>query len=177
MRKAWMVGVIMLALIGFSCEKELKDPDKEIKYTGPLMENKDVITLYSDSAKLLMKLQAPVQQQFENGNIIFPDGLYIEFYDKPGQLTSTLRANYGEQQQNKNFYIVRGNVIMDNLERKQKLETEELFWDRNKDRLYTEKFVTVTTPEKVVMGHGLETNQQFFPYTFHKVTGSFYIEE
>lgn len=182
MRKACMISLVaILTLLGFGCKKDLKDPDKEKKYTGPTMENHDVTTLYSDSARLLIKLQAPLQQEFENGEGVFPEGLYVEFYEKEkgleGQVTSTLRANYGRQNRDKNLYEVRGNVVVDNLTKQEKLETEQLFWDRRKARIYTEKFVKITTPEEVIMGQGLQANQDFSNYKIKKVTGTFNLKE
>ena len=177
MQRIWMqVLCIALVLTGFSCGRDLKDPDKEKKYTGPLIENVDVVTIYSDSAKMLVKLKAPVQQEFETGDAVFPKGFFIEFYENE-KITSTLRANYGELKRRDNLYVARGNVVMKNIVKKESLETEELFWNQSRDRIYTDKFVKITTPERVIMGQGLETNQKFFPYSFHKVTGTFDLSE
>lgn len=177
MQKLWVqVLLTVLAIGSFSCGGDLKDPDKEDKYSGPLIENKDVVTIYSDSAKMLVKLRAPVQQEFESGDAIFPEGFYVEFYENE-KISSTLKANYGELRRRDNLYVARGNVVMKNVEKKESMETEELFWNQNKDRVYTDKFVKITTPERVIMGQGLETNQKFFPYSFHKVTGSFDLNE
>ncbi|MFD2999799.1 LPS export ABC transporter periplasmic protein LptC [Pontibacter toksunensis] len=181
MRKAWIIGLMaMMAIAGFGCKDDLKDPDKEPKYTGPTVENHDVITLYSDSAKLLVKLQAPVQQEFETGDGVFPEGLYVEFFEQGvqgEQVTSTLKANYGKQDRNQNLFEVRGNVIVDNLKKQEKLETEELYWDRRKARIYTDKMVKITSPEEVVIGQGLEADQGFTNYRIRKVTGQFNLKE
>ena len=178
MRNAWIIGLIaLIAGLGFSCGDDLQDPDKQQKYTGPLIENQDVVTLYSDSAKLLIKLQAPVQQEFENGDGVFPKGLYVEFYEKPGQITSTLKANYARQDRNKDIYQAKGNVIVNNLAKREKLETEELFWDKNKGEIYTDKFVKVTTAEEVLMGQGLRANQDFSRYRILKPTGIIDLKE
>jgi len=167
----------VVTIMGFGCKKELKDPDKEQKYTGPTMENHDVITLYSDSAKLLIKLQAPLQQEFENGDRVFKDGLYVEFFEKEGQeVTSTLKSNYGKQDRN-NLFLARGNVVVNNLEKKEKLETEELYWDKRKAKIYTDKFVRITTPEQIIMGNGLQSNQDFSNYRIRDVTGIIDLEE
>lgn len=171
----WVI-LVVVSFISFSCGDDLKDPDKEEKYEGPLIENVDVTTIYSDSAKVLVKLKAPVQQEFESGDAIFPKGFFVEFYED-GKVTSTLKANYGELQRSTNMYVARGNVVMKNIVKKESLETEELFWNQSKDRIYTDKFVKITTPERVIMGQGLETNQQFFPYSFHKVTGTLELTE
>lgn len=178
MRRAWIFGLVAVVLaMAFGCTDELQDPDKELKYTGPLIENKDVVTLYSDSAKLLVKLQAPLQQEFENGDGVFPEGLYVEFYEKPGQMTSTLKANYARQDRNKDIYQAKGNVVVDNLQKQEKLETEELFWDKRKQEIYTDKFVKITTAEEIITGTGLRAAQDFSRYSITKVTGTFSLKE
>ena len=178
MLKAWVAGLMaVMAIVSFGCKKDLRDPDKEQKYTGPIIENHDVITLYSDSAKLLIKLQAPVQQEFESGDGVFPEGLFVEFYEEGEKVTSTLKANYGKQERNQNLFEVRGNVIVENLRKQEKLETEELYWDRRKSLIYTDKMVKITSPEEVVIGQGLEANQDFSNYKIRKVTGVFSLKE
>ena len=179
MRKAWVpVLLAVLTIVGSGCNKDLKDPDSEIKYTGPLIENRNVITLYSDSAKVLVKLQAPVQQEFEDATSLYPDGFYVEFYeDEPGQATSTLRANYGKQERNKSLYFAKGKVVVKNLVKKEMLETEELNWDQRKGNIYTDKFVKITTPEKIVMGSGLKAKQDFSDYEILNPTGTFELNQ
>ncbi|GAA4423431.1 hypothetical protein GCM10023188_02220 [Pontibacter saemangeumensis] len=178
MRKACIATLMaLISIIGFGCKEDLKDPDKEQKYTGPTMENHDVVTLYSDSAKLLVKLQAPLQQEFESGDGVFPEGLFVEFYEQEGQVTSTLKANYGKQDRNKNLFQAKGNVVVQNLVKKEKLETEELFWDKRKARIYTDKFVRITTPEQIIMGNGLQAKQDFSSYRIRDVTGIIDLEE
>lgn len=178
MRNAWIFWLLALVVsMAWGCTDELQDPDKEVKYTGPLIENKDVVTLYSDSAKLLVKLQAPLQQEFENGDGVFPKGLYVEFYEKPGQMTSTLKANYAKQDRNKDLYLAKGNVVVKNLQKQEMLETEELYWNKNKQEIYTDKFVKITTAEEVITGKGLRANQDFSRYSITKVTGTFSLKE
>ncbi len=168
---------VILGCLSFSCKKELKNPDKEEIYTGPLIENHNVVTLYSDSAKLQIKLTAPVQQEYENGDGIFPEGLYVEFYGNPGQMTSTLKANYGKQDKRKDLYTARGKVEVENLQKKEKLETEELFWDKNRGKIYTDKFVRITTADEILTGEGLQANQGFTNWRILKPLGSFSLEK
>ncbi|TPE45597.1 LPS export ABC transporter periplasmic protein LptC [Pontibacter mangrovi] len=178
MRNAYILGLLMLvAVLGLGCKRDLKNPDEEERYTGPTIENHDVTTLYSDSAKVLIKLQAPVQQEFEGGDGVFPKGFYIEFYDEQGKLESTLKGNYGRQETRKSLYYARGNVVVNNLKKNEKLETEELYWNRNKGRIYTDKFVKVTSPEEVITGVGLTANQDMSRYSIKKVTGKFNFSE
>jgi LPS export ABC transporter protein LptC len=178
MLKAWIYSIsLILTTLMWGCGGTIQDPDKEVKYNGPLIENHDVVTLYSDSAKLLIKLQAPVQQEFESGDGVFPKGLFVEFFENPGQVTSTIKANYAKQDKNKDIYQAKGNVVVNNLQKKEKLETEELFWDKNKAEIYTDKFVKITTAEEILMGQGLRANQDFSRYRILKPTGIIDLKE
>ncbi|MBB6609538.1 LPS export ABC transporter periplasmic protein LptC [Pontibacter sp. Tf4] len=177
-RKCWKyVLLLTFAITGAGCREDLKDPDKEVKYKGPVIENKDVFTLYSDSAKLMIRMKAPVQQEFEGGDGVFPKGFYVEFMQQEGQVTSTMRANYGHQDKGKEIYFAKGDVQVHNILKQEKLETEELYWDRRRRKIYTDKFVKITTPNRVVTGHGLRSDQNFENYTIQKITGVFDLEE
>lgn len=169
--------IALLATLAVGCGKDLKDPDQEMKHIGPFRETANVLTLFSDSAKVRVKLQAPLQEDYENGDMVFPDGINVEFYEQGGEVTSTLRADYGKQERNKDLYLVRGNVVVHNLQKQEKLETEELYWNKAKAQIYTDKFVKITTPEEIVMGHGLQANQDFSNYKIKKVTGVFSLQE
>ncbi|MBC5774537.1 LPS export ABC transporter periplasmic protein LptC [Pontibacter sp. KCTC 32443] len=164
-------------MVGFSCQEELKDPDKEIKYNGPIIENKDVFTLFSDSAKLMIRMKAPVQQEFEGGDGVFPKGFDVEFFQREGAVTSTMSANYGKQDKGRELYFAQGNVVVRNLQKGEMLETEELTWDRRRRKIFTDKFVKITTPNRVVTGQGLRSDQNFENYTIQKITGVFDLEE
>ena len=41
------------------------------------------------------------------------------------------------------------------------LETEELFWDERREKIYSNKFVVITRPDEVIYGHGFEADQDF----------------
>lgn len=169
-------SAILFCAVFSSCRPTV-DPDKQKKYTGPIMESRDVKTLYSDSAQLKIKMEAGLQQQFESGDAIYPEGLHMTFLDEDGRISSTLRANYGRYDKNTDAYMVRGNVIVNNTERKQTLNTEELHWAKQKRRIHTDKFVKIRTETEVLTGTGLEANQDFSRYKILKPAGIFSVKE
>ena len=81
-RRGALVGAGLLALVG--CEKKSGN-GPFVTYTGPLMETTNVRTLFSDSAKLKLQLTAPLEQQFENGDVLYPKGMVVTFYTDGGQ--------------------------------------------------------------------------------------------
>ena len=88
---------------------------------------------------------------------------------------NTLTANYGKVDKMKNLYIMRGNVRVVNEPKQQKMNTEELFFDRNRQQIYTDSamFVKVETPTETITGYGLKANQDFSRYRITRPVGFF----
>jgi LPS export ABC transporter protein LptC len=171
-----VAGIGLLALTLAGCEKKAATGPRLV-YTGPLMETTNVLTLVSDSAKLKFQLTAPLEQQFENGDIIYPKGMVVTFYSPDGQkrVINTLTARYGKSDKAKNLYIMRGDVRVVNVPEQQRMNTEELFFDKNKQLIYTDTamFVKVETPTEFLTGYGLTANQNFSRYRIARPKGFF----
>lgn len=163
--------------MGFiSCDKP--EEIKEIKqYQGPLKEAENVELFYTELTEVKTHVKAPKVFEFENGNREFPEGIYIEFYGDNNKVTSTLRANTAYYEKEENLWRGVGDVVIKNLEKGQQLNTEELFWQPDKEKIFTEKFVTIKESEQVLYGTGLEAKQDFSSYYIKKVEGEFYLDE
>ncbi len=164
----------LLSLAG--CKDENTDPSKFKVYEGPLMEVDTVQTLYSDSARVMVKMNAPKQLEMANGDKILPKGVNLVFYKKDGTVSATLRGNHGKFLKEKNLYIVTGDVVVVNEEKKETVNTEELDWSPTNKKITTDKFVTITTQDELLKGTGLEANQDFSYYRILKPTGTFPIK-
>jgi LPS export ABC transporter protein LptC len=56
-----------------------------------------------------------------------------------------------------------------------KLETEKLIWNEVTQRIYTDVFVKITNRKEIIMGTGMESNQDFTKYEIKHVTGQIQI--
>lgn len=175
----WPAGALVAGLLLVGCDK--KDAAlKRVVYTGPLLETDNVVTLLSDSARLHIRLTAPLEQNFENSDRLYPKGVTVTFYDKPGKLiVNTLVAKWAKFDNSKQLYIMRGAVKVANVPQQQILNTEELFYDSNKQKIYTDSamFVRVQTPTEVLIGNGLSANQDFSSYRLYHPIGTFTIDQ
>lgn len=157
------------------------------EYVGPMYELTDVETLYSEGedqvdtvAFVKFKLMADRQMIFENENMEFPEGIYIENYKVDGTVAFTLKANTGYYDAKEKVYKAEGNVILRNLLEEQQVNSEELYWrpGPGDDAIYTDKFVIVKTKSEVIYGEGLRASQNFEKFKILKPSeGSFVIEE
>ncbi len=165
-------GVMLLLVVAalISCREDVDKSQLEL-YEGPIRTSFQMELLHSDSALVRTKLMADKQLEFRNGDNEFPEGILIHFFEKDGTLSTTIRADRGFYDRKNNLYRGEGDVQVNNLLKEQKLSSEELFWDRSKKKIYTEKFVTVEEPDRIIKGTGMEADEGFNDYKFKKVTG------
>ncbi|WP_228779929.1 LPS export ABC transporter periplasmic protein LptC [Aquiflexum lacus] len=171
----WMPRFVLiiafLPLILASCGEEVDTSMLEV-YLGPTSIAYDVDLVHSDSAIIRTHLKAKKQMEFEDGNLEFPEGIEITFFDKEGNISTTMRADKGFYERSKNLYRGEGDVKVDNFEKEQKLSSEELFWDPGSKKIYTDKFVTIQEKETLFNGTGMEADEGFNEYKLFKVINS-----
>lgn len=165
-----VLALIIIAFLG-AC-RETVDVSLLEKYTGPVSIAYNIELVHSDSAIVRTHLRAKKQLKFDDGSFEFPEGIEIDFFDKGGKVTTTMRADRGFFENNKNLYRGEGDVRVENLEKDQSLASELLFWDPNAKKIYTDKFVTVREKETVFNGTGMEADEGFNEYKMYKVTNS-----
>ena len=169
--------ILGFIIILFSCDQRKELVDQPL-YEGPTSTLDSINTILSDSGKFVMQLKSPRQNNFEGGDIEWPDGTFVEYYDKAGmQITTMFRANYVYYTSEDQLYRAEGNVIVRNYETGDELTTEELFWDEKNEEYYTEKFVTLVSDGEVHTGEGLKANQDFSEYQILNPSGTFTLED
>lgn len=154
-----------------------KEAVKPVVYEGPLKQAINVSMRYTEKEKLKTILQAKKLNEFQNGDREFPEGIYIEFYDPTGKMTSTLRANSAYFFKEENKWRGRGKVEVINIDKQQQLNTEELFWKPDTKKIFTDKFVTITDNQDVLYGTGLTANQDLSDYHLKNTSGDIHSNE
>ena len=157
---------------------EPKQTKKVAPYSGPIEEINDVKLLYSEAAKLKVRLTTPKQFRYVNDDRKYPKPVNIVFYNPTGEEVTTIRSDSGRYDKGKDLYVVMGNVVVVNKQKQEKLLTPELYWKPQTKKVYTDKRVTILsqlTGEKLY-GIGLDANQDFSQYSIRKPTGVFNVE-
>lgn len=165
----------ILSLTLSSCDKS--EATKAEIYEGPIREAENIEMQYTEKEKVTVKIKAKRISEFQSGDRDFPEGVYIEFYDEKGNVSSTLSANTAYYFKADQKWRGQGKVEVKNIEKQEKLNTEELFWFPSTKKINTEKFVTIRTGREVIYGTGLDANQDMSEYTIRKPEGEFPIDE
>jgi LPS export ABC transporter protein LptC len=162
-----------------ACTNDMKEvmtlPKKELR---PSQIGDSVTLLYSDSTQLKVVLKANRMLIF-NKNVtepytLLPKGLFVTFFDDQEKVSATLKANYGIRYDIKKQMEVKYAVELINKDGT-KLETEKLIWNEVTQRIYTDAFVKITNRKEIIMGTGMESNQDFTKYEIKHVTGQIQI--
>ncbi|HEY9116468.1 MAG TPA: LPS export ABC transporter periplasmic protein LptC [Roseivirga sp.] len=162
--KYFIITLIAASLSGcFSEEQKLSDMEV---YDGPMYESENVKIQFSDSTVVKVIITGDKQLQHQNGDIEFPEGIKVVFYDKMGNQTSELTAQRGYKENDSKIYKANGDVFVNNLLYKQTLRTEELFWNPETEEIYTNKFVIVETETEIIQAEGMTAPQDFSSYEF-----------
>jgi LPS export ABC transporter protein LptC len=164
---------LFIAGISVSCKKN--DPKIVEDITNksiPAEFSTDIVMIYSDSARVKAKLSAQemIRSLTKDPTIEMPKGLYVEFYDTALKVKSWMRADYGIRNLNTFLTKVTGHVQVRNV-KGDSLNTEEMFWDETKGKVYGNKFVTVRTKTQTILADGFDSNIDFTDYNFHNIRG------
>ena len=52
-----------------------------------------------------------------------------------------------------------------------------MFWDQEKEKIYSDKFIRIEQVDRVLTGYGFESNQQMTEYQIFNNTGIFLVED
>jgi LPS export ABC transporter protein LptC len=129
---------------------------------------------YTDSGKIRARVFSPLLvavKQIQRPYMEMNKGLKVDFYEADGDIQSYLTAEYGISYPNEKRIIVRRDVEILNV-KGERLNTEELIWDQARGKIFTDKNVTITTKDQIIMGVGLESNQSFSDWEILNVTGT-----
>ena len=165
-----------LCLVAFlsACVNDMKEVAAIVEpMTLPVVEEVNAQLTYTDSARVKVKVDAPRLLHFagEDPYLELPKGVHVWFYNTSGGIESELTANYAISFENKDVMVARNDVVVIN-SKGEKLNTEELSWSKKHHRIFTDEFVTITTEDEVIYGHGLEANEDFSKYTIKKISGT-----
>lgn len=167
-----------MTLILSACFSEPTKLAEMEEYDGPSIESTDVRIIVSDSAVNKIEIIGARQLKHQNGDLEFPEGMKATIYNRLGEPITKLTALQAYQNAGENIYRAAGDVFVTNLEKNETLRTEELFWDPEKEIIYTEKFVTIKTEDDLIPGEGLIAPQDFSTFEIKRPTEAvFKLEE
>jgi LPS export ABC transporter protein LptC len=172
-------AILIFAGMLFSCKNDPKQVEELSRKDNQSSETAiDIEILYSSSGNIRMKLNAPLLKRYPGDKPYteFPKGIKVIFYDSIMRPETQLTSQYAINREFEKIMEAKKDVVVIN-EKGEILNTEHLIWNQETETISTEEFVKITTADEVIMGHGMEADQQFTRYKIKKITGTINIKE
>ncbi len=165
------------------CKNDMADVKRlTSEDTIPVMSAKDVSIAESESGHIKYRLTAPVLYRYETkkgATVKFPEGFKVIFFDSlnPDKIRTEISAKYGVNKETEKIMEAKTDVIVYNRLKGEQLNTEHLVWDQNTKKVFSNVFVKITTPDKILYGDGLQSDEAFNHWRIKKPRGEMYINE
>ena len=154
-----------------SCHNNYQEVQDLAKKKIPIDEATNVESYLSQDGIVKAKLIAPIMTMVRSDTpkTEFPKSLHVDFYDSV-KIQSKLFAKYGLYYNNKRLIYLRDSVIVFNVQG-DTLRCEELWWDQDKELIYTTVPVHIRKPDERIDGTGLTADQNFTHWTITNAKG------
>tara|TARA_B100001109_G_scaffold9271_1_gene6997 strand:- start:584 stop:1171 length:588 start_codon:yes stop_codon:yes gene_type:complete len=170
---------VFAVILHFSCD----DGTSTLKQINQFNENPvgiayDIHMTYTDSAEVKAILTAPLNLDYTHLSFKyseFPEGLKIIFYNDNNE-ENTVVADYGILYNQTKIVDLQGNVVLLSNDGS-RLETSQMYWDSEKEWLFTEQPFTFKNINYDMAAIRLDTNKEFSKFQTGNLTGTMLVKE
>ena len=126
-----------------------------------------MLLINSDNGRLKMRVEALRMEVYEYDTLsynYFPLGINVFGYnEEDGLLETTIVAD--EARHNKyahggdDIWSAYGNVVVKNILKREKIETDTLYWDAKNKEIWTDCYVRLSSDDGVMQGYGMRSDE------------------
>jgi LPS export ABC transporter protein LptC len=175
MKKLFLFLIIAINFT-FCTKSPESQPAEEIKYKleqPPDQTAMNISVDFLDSSKLKARLWAKVAKvYFARSETLLFDSIRVEFFSsRTGRRQSTLTCDSAKiNDRTKDMYAF-GKVLVVADSPKTIVRTTFLEWRNKTQRLYSNEFIEIITPDEEIRGYGFESDVNLTNYKIFKVSG------
>ena len=174
-------GAVVMLLLFSACSGRHKDLGNAIteRDSLPVMDTKGVMTLISDSGVTRYRINTEEWLVFDKKNPsywAFEKGIYLENFDSVFNVEASIKSDTAYYYDKQKLWKLISNVHIQNL-KGEKFDTNLLYWDQNKHRVYSDERVRIEQPDQIIYAIGFESDEQLNKYRFFKTEGIFYVDD
>jgi LPS export ABC transporter protein LptC len=178
--RALGINLIIIVVTGsfISCENKIPVIPKSDFLTLPTLTARGFKTVLTDSGRIQLIMTSSLVEKYDKTDppyAEFRTGIKVDVYNGKDKPEGTVTSKYAKCISN-NLWELRDSVVVVN-ENNEKLETEQLFWNQEKDRIYTDRFVKITNEDVISQGIGFESDSHLSRRRIFKVTADIYTKD
>ena len=161
-----MATAVAVAFIVYSCKGKLAEAETVNLEDAPVQTVDDMFIVQTKNGKIEMRAQAPLMEKYEKDSLsyeLFPEGFFVYGYTESGLLETEIVADNAKHMKHDNgeeSWSAFGNVVVKNLIKQEVMETDTLYWDQKNEKIYTDCYVRMYSPDGFAQGYGMESDQR-----------------
>lgn len=174
-------GAIVMLLLFSSCGGKKKVMGEAIteRDSLPMMKTIGVVTLISDSGITRYRMKAEEWLMYDRkipSYWAFEKGIYLEQFDSVFHVEASIKSDTAYFYDKEKLWKLIGHVDIKN-RKGERFNTELLFWNQITQKVYTDKFIRIHQPDRIIDAYGFESNEQMTDYTLHNMAGIFDVDD
>lgn len=170
---------LLVVVVFFSCKNTLKEVQGlDTASYAPISVAENINTKYTDSGRLTSILISPKMLNYTNREFPFyefPQGINLTLFDAEKN-KNNVTADRAMVYTQTDLIDLQGNVVL-TTSTNDTLFTDQLFYDQNKEWLFTNYPVKFRTKDYVTNGSGFDSNKNFTNTQVLGSTGAVFIDE
>lgn len=164
----WLI-VIILVISCSSVQEDNPIPGEEKQYPDQESWNA-VITLTKEGIKRALVNAGHLTKSNDEAQIVLDENVDVDFFDENQRYLSHLRSLRAQVNERTNDLFAQGNVVVVS-DSGITLLTEELHWDHQRERIFSNVFVTFITASDTLTGIGFESDSDLKNWVIEKPSG------
>lgn len=177
---AFRICFLLCAAALISCNDDIeKVKVVTSKNTLPIETGHNVQINYTDSGLPKARVFAPILERYNNEEKNYTEmrkGITAYFFNKDRRVDSYLKAKYAIRYEREKRMVAKNDVVLVN-NKGDTLKTELLNWSEQTQRISSDQYVRIITPDEIITGDGFESNTEFTQYRIFKIRGTVRIKK
>lgn len=155
-----------VAFIVYSCKGKLAEADSLVLEETPVQTVDNMFVVHTENGLIQMRMEADLMERYENDTLsyeLFPKGFAVYGYTDNELLETEIvsdNARHLKFKDGREKWEAYGNVVVKNLIKQEVMETDTLYWDQQNEKIYTDCYVRMYSPDGFMQGYGMESDQR-----------------
>ena len=161
-----MATAAAVAFVVYSCKGKLAEAESLNLEETPVQIVDDMFIIQSKNGVVQMRAEAGLMEKYEKDSLsyeLFPNGFSVYGFNEEGLLETEIVADNAKHMKHLNgeeSWEAFGNVVVRNLIKQEVMETDTLYWDQKNEKIYTHCYVRLYSPDGLMQGYGMESDQR-----------------
>ena len=133
----------------------------------PMQTVDDMFAVQTKNGVVVMRIEADKMLRYETDTTtmeLFPDGFSVYSYTDDGLLETIMLSDQARhiafKSSNGEEWQAFGNVSIQNIIKRETMETDTIYWDQRVHQIYTDCYIRMYSPDGFMQGYGMRSDDK-----------------